>query len=232
MTSTLARSTVRVGKAVAEVAGFVNAVRDGRVAPSRSSRRCGRRWAIRICRWPTRCRTPKAACSGSAAPGPRSRAGGTEPGDPLRWPDAGDRRARAAHGGPAGDAGRGAPPRSAPPLARSPLCTGVHPRARKMLAPAGPSVRPRTRHRGPPRRQVVGSIPTGGSLPAGRRLHRSAVPPRVVMRSGRRRCELLSWFVGCRFIPPGGGRGDGVGVTMSVVGRVAAAWAADGGRGG
>jgi len=114
MTSTLARSTVRVGKAVAEVAGFVNAVRDGRVAPSRSSRRCGRRWAIRICRWPTRCRTPKAACSGSAAPGPRSRAGGTEPGDPLRWPDAGDRRTRAAHGGPAGDAGRGAP-RSAPP---------------------------------------------------------------------------------------------------------------------
>jgi len=138
MTSTLARSTVRVGKAVAEVAGFVNAVRDGRVAPSRSSRRCGRRWAIRICRWPTRCRTPKAACSGSAAPGPRSRAGGTEPGDPLRWPDARDRRARAGHGGPAGDAGRGAP-RSAPPLARSPLCTGGRPRARKMLAPAGPS---------------------------------------------------------------------------------------------
>jgi hypothetical protein len=34
----------------------------------------------------------------------------------------------------------------------------------------------------------------------------------------QRRCELLSWFVGCGFIPPGGGGGDGVGVTMSVVG--------------
>ena len=56
---------------------------------------------------------------------------------------------------------------------------------RKVL-PSPPAGRgqPRTSDRGPCKRQVVGSIPTGGSLPAGRRLHRSTVPPRAVMASG------------------------------------------------